>query len=225
MAPAASVAQVVAVAEGPAQGHVIFDESDAGSEIADSMPMLVSKVGETIQAFPVTPTKMPYCDDHSVVSQFHMPYAEDEESSEEESEVWGLLRAAAREAAEEAIKSPEKLPVMPTEITDQEKLPVMPGEINEEENTPRYSDPPQYPKGGDDAMDQNRHYHDHDMVCPYSGHSCPLPAVSPAAPESPMQKKEPMDAGEEQELPHRKLDTMEFRPSDAGFQRFTPKPL
>ena len=27
------------------------------------------------------------------------------------------------------------------------------------------------------------------------------------------------------QLPHQKLDTMEFRPSDAGFQRFSPRPF
>src|SRR4051812_47255979 len=63
MVDAESMAQVVAVADGAVQGQIIFDESDPGSDFASVAPMIVSKVGETIQSFPVTPAKMPYCDD------------------------------------------------------------------------------------------------------------------------------------------------------------------
>ncbi len=207
MAPDAGTAQVVARLDGAAQGQITIDESNPISDFAISSPSTLPKIGETVQSFPVPPSKMPYCQDDTEVSQVHMPYADDEDTGEEEAEVWGLLRQAAREATEETTRTPEKLPLAPKEINEQEKV--------EEEQQ----------QSGANRMDQCPSQYHHEQVCPYSGHSCPLPQVCPSAPETPVKKKEPMDAGEEQEPPHRNLDTMEFRPSDAGFQHFVPGPF
>ncbi len=204
MSPATTPTPIVA--DGSVQGRIIIDEADP---IAD-FP-ITTTVTATQVYVQTTPAKMPYCEDDTTTttaSQRRMPYAEDEDGAEEEAEVWGLLRQAAREATEEASKTPEKLPVMPKEVEEQEKAP-------EEQSSGANMYTP----------NENSGYHQHDQVCPYSGHSCPREQICPPAPEVPVEKKEPMGSAEEQEPPHQQLDTMEFRPSDAGFQHFVPRPF
>jgi hypothetical protein len=208
----AVVSETVAVAEGPLQGHIIIDEGE--SLVLPSSTDFATQTPESTLAAQAAPPVMPYCPDDSEACNRRMPMAEEDESGEEEAEVWELLRRAAKEANEEG-GAPEKLPVTPAEVENQDGG-------DEESSGSKHE---QY-------QDSYHHHHDHECVCPYTGRSYPLPPISPSAPEPSEPKKgnnikpESMDDGEEQEaLPIHKLDTMEFRPSDAGFQPFTPRPI
>src|SRR5262249_54210634 len=98
------------------------------------------------------------------------------------------------------------------------------------------------PMPGKCEVDEN--YHQHYPCCPYTGRCYPSdPTPSPAVPDTPADtkpeekvcpKKDKVEemppapkssGGENQEnhsVPEFRLDTMEFRPSDAGLHRFIP---
>ena len=190
----------VPLAAGPAEGRIIIEEPESFP-----LPMPSDFATQTASDVQAEPLVMPFCPDDTHVCNPRMPMADEDEGGEEEAEAWEMLRQAARESAEETIKSPEKLPITPQEV--------------------------EQPGAGEEYQDY--HHHHHEMICPYTGRSYDLPKICPPAPEpsEPEKqgnntKKDNMGDIEEQEpLPHQKLDTMEFRPSDAGFQHFVPGPF
>ena len=104
--------------------------------------------------------------------------------------------------------------------------------------------PEEFPSG---KCQEDEHYHQHYPSCPYTGRSYPEDTTpSPAVPDTPEEKKadkkcspkkdkteempppQQSSASEEPKNEHRSefhLDTMEFRPSDAGLHRFIPGAL
>src|SRR5262249_14920984 len=107
---------------------------------------------------------------------------------------------------------------------------------------------PTLPEGSPSGKCQeDEHYHHHYPCCPYTGRcypedSTPSPAVPDVSEEKKVDKKSsPTKDKEEDQPPARKdsaseesnnnrhpefrLDTMEFRPSDAGLHRFIPGAL
>ncbi len=104
--------------------------------------------------------------------------------------------------------------------------------------------PDGFPSG---KCQEDEHYHQHYPSCPYTGRSYPEDATpSPAVPDTPEEKKanekcspkkekteempppQQSSASEEPKndrFPEIHLDTMEFRPSDAGLHRFIPGAL
>jgi hypothetical protein len=154
------------------------------------------------------PTVMPYCPDDEA-SHRRMPYADEEEceeSADSGSCCLEMVEQAISEAAEAVLGS------------------VLMGTDGEE--MPPYKCP------------EEEYHRQHSEYCPYTGRSYPSKYVPcPAVPDAEEKKTEdeykPTDApkmkssSEEQEVPPplTDLDTMEFRPSDAGLQRFIPGPL
>jgi hypothetical protein len=209
--------EVVAVAHPSTPGHISIEGEGVSAAFA---PVLLQ--ANVVQTPPApAPALMPYCGDDEEGGPRRMPYASEEEECEcpqpqtaKEGEAWELLRRAAREAAEE-------LP-----LAEQE-----PGEEAQDlcpDNTSRGTPG----------------HHDHDMVCPYTGQSYPRYPVCPSAPEAPEEMKPKKDNNEkktptlresrkttppevdvEQSWPTFRIDTMEFRPSDAGFQPILPRPF
>jgi hypothetical protein len=207
--------EVVAVADPSTPGHIFIDEEPVTT---GSPVLLQANVVQAPQS--PAPSLMPYCSEDEDGCPRQMPHAEEEEcerpqpQTAKEAEAWELLRKAAREAAEE-------MPAAEQEPEEQDRCP---------DNTP-----------------QATPGHDHEMICPYTGQSYPRYPICPAAPEAPAQdtpkktnneKKVPtlresrkmsspeLDAqGPERIWPTFRLDTMEFRPSDAGFQPILPRPF
>ena len=157
------------------------------------------------------PPVMPYCPDDAAADR-RMPYADEEQCEEpaEDSLSWLEMVWQAMYATAEAV---EATPVM--------------SETDGEETQP-YRCP------------EDEYHRQHSQYCPYTGR-CYEPSYvpSPAVPD-PAEKKDedgankiedeaPKTKGsnEEQALPPplTDLDTMEFRPSDAGFDRLIPDPL
>jgi len=209
--------EVVAVADPSTPGHINIQEEGVTSQPAGEP---FASVGTVVGVFPPpAPLLMPYCSDEEGSGPTKMPYAEEEECeppqtrSPKVEEAWELLRQAAREAASEGKEEDEDV-------------------------------------GVEDQCPEPGHQ-DHTPVCPYTGRSYPQYRMCPAAPE-PAEEKKPDNntqkkemqqsesrkmappevddeklAGdaEEQEWPVFRLDTMEFRPSDAGFQPIHPRPF
>jgi hypothetical protein len=63
------------------------------------------------------------------------------------------------------------------------------------------------------------------LTCPYTGQQYTVKEfpVNPAS-QKPNHGRE-LDADEESSLPHQGVDTLEFRPSDAGAEDFDTNPL
>jgi hypothetical protein len=231
--------QIVAVAESSLPDHITVREGDAGTPISStgSSPADMTKIDA--DAMPSCgpmkascPLVMPYCSDDSCPPK-RMPYA-DEESCE---------RSEEQGCEEESKGFFEMLmgffwnlgPIEP-------KTDPMPA--GSEPMGP--SDKGLSPFG---KCQEDEHYHDHYPCCPYTGRCYPYdpnPTPSPAVPDVPEQKKpaekcspkkdkaeklpppQKSSVLEEQEqtsVSEFHLDTMEFRPSDAGLHRFIPGAL
>lgn len=211
-------AGVVAV-DGGQPGHIYIEELPPVPRTESTTANVETVPQSEMPTLPV----MPYCQDELVSGGPRMPYADEVEageSGEEESEpmgdIWMLLRRVAAEA--NAAAAAEQTPVAPLE--------------EEQEMIDEQASGHQCP--------EDIEYHKTHQTCTYTGRSYPLPKIGPPAPEMPEEKvnnkskptyhesQKPIgeDEGEEeQDLPHYKIDTMEFRPSDAGFEHFVPGPF
>src|SRR5205823_5211899 len=150
----------------------------------------------------------------------HMPYA-DEESCEVEQK--GFLKALVDIFLSEKAAEPMKVKLEP--VTP-EPMPM--------------EDPLQEPSP-DGKCQEDQNYHHQYPSCPYTGRCYPDPIPSPAVPDVPQEKKDeeksvpekdkasemppsPKGPGaeeqDEESVMEFHLDTMEFRPSDAGLHRF-----
>ena len=226
--------QIVAVAESSLPNHIVVGEGDAGSPMSStgSSPAETTKVDPDAlpgcaPMQPSCPLVMPYCCDESCPPK-RMPYADeeccergDEQGCEEESKgfietligfFWNMVpveqKADPMPAGSEPMAPPDK-------------------DLSWPFSTPQ----------------EDEHYHDHYPSCPYTGRTYdPNPMPSPAVPDVPQEKKgeekvcpkkdkveEPPpqksstpEEQEEMSVPEFHLDTMEFRPSDAGLHRFIP---
>jgi hypothetical protein len=212
--------QVVAVDMGQPGFIIVEDPECKPAEQLANMPQ-ADLAAPPPPTLPTPPMVMPYCYDDVASSGTRMPYADEDDGTEEESEpvgdIWDLLRRIAAEA--NAAVNTEKLPVAPREVND--------------ETTPDEA------TNSGDRCPEDEDYHRHHPTCPYTGRSYPLPAICPPAPETPPEENnntpkyhksmkpigEEESGAEEQEYPYHKLDTMEFRPSDAGFEHFVPGPF
>jgi len=173
---------------------------------------------------------MPYCRDDSRAPQ-HMPYADEESCEETEpscaDESKGLFQFLMDLLSIKVSVEPMTVEPMPAGTQ------------------PMDSPLPEGAPSG--KCEEDDHYHQHYPSCPYTGRCYPEDATpSPAVPDLPEEKKadtksspkkektEEMppapqsSTGEEQKDNHQAefhLDTMEFRPSDAGLHRFIPGAL
>lgn len=192
--------KVIAVADPSTPGH-IFIEGEPTADVTTTVALPVTGPATAVQPTAPPANQMPYASDDEDGGLQKMPYAAEEESEPRadagQVEAWQLLEQAARAAVSD-----------PMATADQEACP---GHSN----------------------------YDHGPVCPYTGRSCPEYRISPAAPQpedaepkpegSP--KQEPQHSASKKvpaaevksEWPTFGLDTMEFRPSDAGFR--TPEPF
>jgi len=221
----ATTPKVVAVADPSAPGHIVIEGEGmiaTGMVPTPAVPLSGSTVGTQPPA--PAPSLMPYCSEGDEPGLGKMPYAAGEESESRtgpvlQNGVWELLRQAAREAASEPMSGAD------------ESVPA-----NQEEEKQ------------DEAVCPEDQQH-HDVVCPYTGRSYPEYRVCPPAPVPPDEAK-PKDNNTPTKEPRRSesrktspqvdddltdsvdstwpifsLDTMEFRPSDAGFQPLLPRPF
>ncbi len=85
-----------------------------------------------------------------------------------------------------------------------------------------------------DVCPGHGHHHGGGTVCPFTGRSYPDTKPCPAVPDvdDPQaerkdrpETKKGIESEEDEEAPHMQLDTMEYRPSDAGLHRFIPGEL
>jgi len=208
--------EVVAIAGEDLPAHIVVEDPTPAS--AESVhpplaePATVPGYSPSARAAQPYPTHMPYCNDDGHSRPGTMPYADDEvgadEASDEGSEDAGSFCDLIFRLVEELYGAVE-----PTE--DEYVCP------------------------------EDRYHHEHEMVCPHTGRSYPRYAPSPAVPdgeeneekpesdpypEKPGKKAPTVPPGEDLEeqdfeLPLFELDTMEFRPSDAGLHPFIPGPV
>ncbi|MBI1914300.1 MAG: hypothetical protein HYS12_06120 [Planctomycetes bacterium] len=221
--------EVVAVADPSLPGHITVGEGDSGSpmQCADSSAPSTGDA-TTLSGYsssPACPLVMPYCCDDSRAPQ-HMPYA-DEESCEQ---------------------SDEQSCVDVSKGLFQILMDLFGGQVSAEPMTAGSEPmgctlPEGFPSG---KCQEDEHYHQQYPSCPYTGRSYPQDETpSPAVPDAPEEKKVekcgPKKDKTEEMPPTQKsstseepkndqasefhLDTMEFRPSDAGLHRFIPGAL
>jgi hypothetical protein len=226
--------EVVAVAGPSLPCHITVGESDSagsmsstGSSSGDANVL----TGYTVPApsSPSGPLVMPYCCDESHAPQ-HMPYADEESCEPSESscadEPMGLFQFLKDLLIKVSVE-PMTVDPMPAD------------------SEPMGSTLPEgFPSG---KCEEDDHYHQHCPVCPYTGRCYPEEtAPSPAVPDLPEEKNvdkksSPKKDTSEETSPAPKhpagaeprdnhqaefhLDTMEFRPSDAGLHRFIPGAL
>jgi hypothetical protein len=204
----------IAVEEGAGPMTSCVESHMAGEEMPPASMATIDMSGssacEGSAPMASCPTVMPYCPDEKATSR-RMPYADEEECEESADDMAGWL-----EMAEQVISGVAEAVLSDAfSGTDGEEMP-QPYKCPEEE-----------------------YHRQHSEYCPYTGRSYPSTYVPcPAVPDPEEQKtdegeQKPKDAPKmkssrkEQELPPplTDLDTMEFRPSDAGLQRFIPGPL
>ena len=197
----------ITVGEGSVPMPTCKDSAEAGTATIDA-----SSLSGSVGTAPKTPcpTIMPYCPDDSEASNRRMPYA-DEEQCEESCEsfigIWlGMVEQMSNEMALSAEEPRDAAPA---------------GE--------------EMPAG---KCQEDQHYHQQYPSCPYTGRCYPPTYVPcPSVPDAEQKKTDDSDkksdaempkmkgATEEQELPPplTDLDTMEFRPSDAGLHALHPR--
>jgi hypothetical protein len=224
---AVPMGEPVATADGGLPGHILIPEVPTESTETAACESIARATSAYQPGMPpAAPDFMPYCQDDAGTGSSRMPHADEEqeppcagigfclptevsvsESLAEgtESEVMKLLRQVAEQVATEATKF-----VGGT------------GEAEECEPSP-----------------YDQEYHRTHPGCPYPGYCHPVPsdAPCPAAPEKPAannckpkmyETRKPVyteEAEEQEPLPGIKLDTMEFRPSDAHNQPIVPRPF
>jgi len=202
---------VVAVADPSAPGHILIAEEGMtaiGMVPTPCMPLSGSTVGTQPPA--PAPSLMPYCNDNDEPGLGKMPYAGTEESEPGSAAAVEDPYEPLRQAARESVTDPMS--------------------------------------GADEAVCPEDQGH-HEVVCPYTGRSYPEYRVCPPAPEpandaepknnnTPLKEShrseskkvsppvdETLKGSDDSTWPIFSLDTMEFRPSDAGFQPMQPHPF
>lgn len=184
-------------------GEIVIEEPETMEGVVPVVPATEPEASVP----PLAAPKMPYCNDETGETGVRMPYAEEDEHAQEEEHLqretlWELLRKIAVEAKDAKCKD---------ESTEAPELPA--GELPEPCEEP-----------------YDYHHHHHEMTCPASGQFYPKCRPSPAIPEFKEESKKPEMSSEkaggfdeeEQEATPYHLDTMEFRPSDAGFFTWLP---
>ena len=234
-----NVGEVVAVAEGTLPGHIAIGEP-VGSTCQAPMPGAAGECvgpadgaitpcqGEAIaaplgcmsmgaDASPSCPRTMPYCADDVDCSKSHMPYADEEQCEEKACSLFDMMVGCCQAIAAGMSVAPCEQPMDPAE-TNNNAEPIEP-----------------MPTGQDDGASYHNYHNDmHCPYCPYTGRCYPDAAPSPAVPDAAEDKKaDDKEPAKKSSKPEKKaslwkgflIDTMEFRPSDAGLNPFIPGPL
>lgn len=211
--PAPPSSDIVGVADMSLSGHILIQEADAPEP--GNAQGVVAVSGQTESVVVLTPAAqtspapavMPYAREGSREADVRMPYADEDEYTQETG------AGNVLEPVQEETKGTEE----PTPMPDSTEM--------------NAAEPQTCPEAHD--------YHRQHQSCPYTGRCYPSYPISPAAPEVKEEKKSnnekprlyeskkmteeptPEQAG----LRDLRLDTMEFRPSDAGFQPFVTRPF